>query len=294
MSDVNQGVCTFMKNIQIISFILLILLSACSICTSAEETKIHVLDVGTGDAILVESEGINTLIDAGPDRNTTAAYLTDHNITDIHLFLVTSMEPGKIGGVLEVMNRTNVHEYRDTGTGQMYFNYKRILEKIQNESITYHSLKPGERIPIGTDTTIDVINIAQTHNGIGDEAILNLHAGNVSMLLLSENGSPDIDTGMKIQILRVPDHGSRQAFDMGFVHMIKPEVAVISIGREGNGPNKATEMGLEAAGAEVYRTDIRGTILIATDGENYTIGSSRTSPAGSISLMSVIETQPPA
>ncbi len=282
-----------MRNIKVTSLFLLILLLSCSICTSAEETRIHVLDVGTGDAILIESAGFNTLIDAGPDRNTTAAYLTDHTITDIHLFLVTSMDPGKIGGVLEVMNRTKVHEYRDTGTGQMSPYYYRIVEKIQNESIPYSSLKPGEFIPAGTDTTIEVMQISQPDNGTGDEAILNVHAGNVSMLLLSENGSPDIDTGRKIHILRVPDHGSRQAFDIGFIHRIQPEVAVISIGREGKGPNKATEMGLEAAGAEVYRTDIRGTILIKTDGEKYTIGSSRTSPAGTISLISVIETRPP-
>lgn len=282
-----------MRNIQVISLFLLILLLSCSICASAEETRIHVLDVGTGDAVLVESAGIYTLIDAGPDRNSTAAYLADHNITDIHLFLVTSMDPEKTGGVLEVMNRTRVHEYRDTGTGQMFPYYNRILGRIQNESILYSPLKPGELIPAGTDTTIEVMEISQPDNGTGDEAILNLHAGNVSMLLLSENGSPDIDTRSKIQILRVPDHGSRQAFDMGFVNMIKPEVAIISIGREGNGPNKATEMGLEASGAEVYRTDIRGTIIISTDGEKYTIGSSRTSPAGSISLISVIETRPP-
>lgn len=47
---------------------------------TAEETTIHVIDVGTGDAVLVETAGTYALIDAGPDRNTTAAYLSDLNI----------------------------------------------------------------------------------------------------------------------------------------------------------------------------------------------------------------------
>ncbi len=260
---------------------------------TAEETTIHVIDVGTGDAVLVETAGTYTLIDAGPDRNTTAAYLSDHNITALDLFLVTSMDPGKTGGILEVMNRTVVHDYRDTGTGQVYPYYGRVLEKIQNESIPHSPLTAGDIISIGKDASIEVIPANQTDQTGYDEAVLKITVGNVSMLLLSQNGSPDISIPDPIQILRVPDHGSREAYDAGFIHRLKPEVAVISVGRIGKGPNKATVMGLEAVGAEVFQTDIRGTILITTDGEKYTTGSTRTSPAGSISLISVIETRPP-
>ncbi|MBP9007222.1 MAG: hypothetical protein KBG16_00875 [Methanospirillum sp.] len=259
---------------------------------TAEETTIHVIDVGTGDAVLVETAGTCTLIDAGPDRNTTAAYLTGHNITALDLFLVTSMDPGKTGGILEVMNRTVVYDYRDTGTGQVYPYYGRVLEKIENESIPHSSLAVGDIMSIGNDASIEVVPVNQTGMGY-DEAVLKITVGNVSMLLLSQNGSPDISLPDPIQILRVPDHGSREAYDAGFIHRLKPEVAVISVGRTGKGPNKATVMGLEAAGAEVFQTDIRGTILITTDGEKYTTGSTRTSPAGSISLISVIETRPP-
>jgi len=260
---------------------------------TAEETTIHVIDVGTGDAVLVETAGTYTLIDAGPDRNTTAAYLSDHNITALDLFLVTSMDPGKTGGILEVMNRTVVHDYRDTGTGQVYPYYGRVLEKIQNASFPHSPLTAGDIISIGKDASIEVIPANQTDQTGYDEAVVKITVGNVSMLLLSQNGSPDISIPDPIQILRVPDHGSREAYDAGFIHRLKPEVAVISVGRIGKGPNKATVMGLEAAGAEVFQTDIRGTILITTDGEKYTTGSTRTSPAGSISLISVIETRPP-
>jgi len=260
---------------------------------TAEETTIHVIDVGTGDAVLVETAGTYTLIDAGPDRNTTAAYLSDHNITALDLFLVTSMDPGKTGGILEVMNRTVVHDYRDTGTGQVYPYYGRVLEKIENESIPHSSLAVGDIMSIGNDASIEVVPVNQTGMGYDESDVKITTVGNVSMLLLSQNGSPDISIPDPIQILRVPDHGSREAYDAGFIHRLKPEVAVISVGRIGKGPNKATVMGLEAAGAEVFQTDIRGTILITTDGEKYTTGSTRTSPAGSISLISVIETRPP-
>ena len=278
---------------QSVSFLVIFLLLSSLSCVSAEETTIHVIDVGTGDAVLVESAGKYALIDAGPGRNTTADYLAGHNISSLDLFLVTSMDHGKTGGILEVMNRTVVHDFRDNGAGGLYPQYARVLEKIKNESIPHSILTEGDLIPIGTDAAISVVPVNRSATGGYDEAVLKIIIGNISMLLLSQNGSPDILDHDPIQILRVPDHGSRRGYDAGFIHRLRPEVAVISAGRSGDGPNKATVMGLEAIGAEVYRTDIKGTILIMTDGEKYRTGSSRSSPAGSISLISVIETRPP-
>mgnify|MGYP001256365466 FL=1 len=278
---------------QSVSFLAIFLLLFSLSFVSAEETTIHVIDVGTGDAVLVESAGKYALIDAGPGRNTTADYLAGHNISSLDLFLVTSMDHGKTGGILEVMNRTVVHDFRDNGAGGLYPQYARVLEKIKNESIPHSILTEGDLIPIGTDAAISVVPVNRSATGGYDEAVLKIIIGNISMLLLSQNGSPDILDHDPIQILRVPDHGSRRGYDAGFIHRLRPEVAVISAGRSGDGPNKATVMGLEAIGAEVYRTDIKGTILIMTDGEKYRTGSSRSSPAGSISLISVIETRPP-
>jgi beta-lactamase superfamily II metal-dependent hydrolase len=278
---------------QSVSFLVIFLLLSSLSCVSAEETTIHVIDVGTGDAVLVESAGKYALIDAGPGRNTTADYLAGHNISSLDLFLVTSMDHGKTGGILEVMNRTVVHDFRDTGAGGLYPQYARVLEKIKNESIPHSILSEGDFIPIGTDAAISVVPVNRSATGGYDEAVLKIIIGNISMLLLSQNGSPDILDHDPIQILRVPDHGSRRGYDAGFIHRLRPEIAVISAGRSGDGPNKATVMGLEAIGAEVYRTDLKGTILIMTDGEKYRTGSSRSSPAGSISLISVIETRPP-
>ena len=278
---------------QSVSFLAIFLLLFSLSFVSAEETTIHVIDVGTGDAVLVESAGKYALIDAGPGRNTTADYLAGHNISSLDLFLVTSMDHGKTGGILEVMNRTVVHDFRDTGSGGLYPQYARVLEKIKNESIPHSILTEGDIIPIGTDAAISVVPVNRSATGGYDEAVLKIIIGNISMLLLSQNGSPDILDHDPIQILRVPDHGSRRGYDAGFIHRLRPEVAVISAGRSGDGPNKATVMGLEAIGAEVYRTDLKGTILIMTDGEKYRTGSSRSSPAGSISLISVIETRPP-
>lgn len=272
--------------------ILIVLMTITTTVSFAEETTIHVIDVGNGDAVLIQNNESNILIDAGPDRNSTVSYLIGHNITDIDLFLTTSLSPDKTGGILEVMNRTVVHEYRDFGVPEFVPSYHRVTDRIKNESIPYSSLVPGDVIPMGGDGTIEVVLVNQTDTR-ASEAILKITIGKISMLLLSKDGAPDMQLKGPVQILRAADHGSREGYDARFVQSIKPDVAIISVGREGSGPNKATIMGLEAAGAEIYQTDIRGTILIHTDGTTYNIGSSRSSSSGSISLITVIETRQP-
>lgn len=276
------------------TYLLILFLCLCIVITgSAAETTVHFIDVGSGDAVLLQSGDETVLIDAGADRNSTAGYLQNHNITDIDQFLVTSMSPDKTAGILEVMNRTMVHNYRDYGNPGGYPSYNKVTSRISNESIPASPLLPGEIIPFGTNGIIEVLAKNESTPSRYDEAVLKIAIGDISMLLMSKDGTPDISLDEPVRIVRAADHGSRDGYNARFIHDLKPEVGIISVGREGKGPNEATIMGFEAAGAEVYRTDSKGTIIIRTDGTTYTIGSSRSSPSGSISLISVIETRPP-
>ena len=282
-----------MKYWQIFSCALLIFLIGLFPLSFADEIKIHVIDVGSGDAVLLQTDNSDILIDAGSDRNSTALYLTDQNVTDVDLFLVTGYSYDKTGGILEVMNRTSVHEYRDYGQNPSLPAYQRVQSRLLNESILNSKLVPGEKITAGENVFIEVVPVNQTDEDYYDEVLLKITAGNISTLLLNKDAAPEIPSDEPIQILRMADHGSRNGYNAKFIHDIHPEVAIISTGNT-NGPDQATVMGLEAAGAEVFRTDIRGTILILTDGEKYDIATNRTLPfGGKLSLVSVIETRPP-
>lgn len=260
---------------------------------AAEEMKIHFIDVGQGDAVLLQTSEKNILIDAGSDRNSTALYLNSQNITDISLFLVTGPDSGRTAGILEVMNRTVVHEFRDFGNETPLLPYSKVRERLQNESIPYFRLNAGEIIPIGEEMSIKILTPAQVGYGVNDGMVLQVQTGNISTLLLSNSKNPDIQLSEPIKIIRVADHGSREGTSAGFISKLRPEIAVISSGRDVKGPSGATILNLEAAGAEVFRTDIRGSIIITTDGDKYTTESSRTQENQSLSIISVLETRPP-
>ncbi len=76
-----------------------------------------------------------------------------------------------------------------------------------------------------------------------------------------------------VEILKVGHHGSRTASSMQFLQVVKPECAIYMAG-EGNShghPHQETITNLCEVGAEIYGTDIHGTIIITTDGQTYNV-----------------------
>ena len=84
-----------------------------------------------------------------------------------------------------------------------------------------------------------------------------------------------IDSGMnlKADVLRVSHHGSYTGSTSEFLKAVKPEYAVISVGK-GNGyghPHQEVLDLLQKVGAKVLRTDELGTIIMESDGTTITI-----------------------
>lgn len=74
-------------------------------------------------------------------------------------------------------------------------------------------------------------------------------------------------------ILKVPHHGSDTSSSLEFLSLVKPEVAVISCGRNNRFgfPKSNVLRRYERLGVEIYRTDLDGTVEITTDGEDYKV-----------------------
>jgi competence protein ComEC len=82
--------------------------------------------------------------------------------------------------------------------------------------------------------------------------------GEVESLLLSHAKLPDIE------LLVVGHHGSRYSTTDQLLQAVKPELAVISVGKNNSygHPTQETLERLAKAGAEIYRTDLQGTVVI--------------------------------
>ncbi len=78
----------------------------------------------------------------------------------------------------------------------------------------------------------------------------------------AEDDLVHLGPALKSAVLKVPHHGSRSALHEGFLRALSPEAAVISAGRSNIYGFPHREVLDALAGAEVYRTDRDGAVLI--------------------------------
>ena len=76
-------------------------------------------------------------------------------------------------------------------------------------------------------------------------------------------------------ILKAGHHGSSTSTSADFLDAVSPEACVIEVG-EGNSynhPHKEVVSRLEEAGCAIYRTDLDGTVVFETDGQNWAVST---------------------
>ncbi len=83
-----------------------------------------------------------------------------------------------------------------------------------------------------------------------EEAILNKYKSNIGIL--------------KSDILKVAHHGSKTSSTKEFLEAVKPNTAVIGVGKNNNfgHPNKSVLERLKRLGCRIYRTDESGEIIL--------------------------------
>jgi competence protein ComEC len=86
-------------------------------------------------------------------------------------------------------------------------------------------------------------------------------------------------SGLSVQadVLKVGHHGSNSASSPAFISQVNPSVAVYSAssGNDYGHPHAETLATLSQTGAQVYGTDVNGTIVVASDGVDHTVRVSR-------------------
>ena len=267
--------------------------------------RMTVLDVGQGDAILLEgSRGGRVLVDAGPDPNVLMRQLDARIPTwDRHLDLVVVTHPHEdhVGGMALLLTRYRVAAVADNGmlgSGPGDQAFRATLAELQIRPTT---LTTGDRVRLD-DAEVDVLwpraGEVPLHPANGSSAV-----NNVSIvlevclahrrILLTGDIQEDVDpqllaqglgrpTDPPVDVLKVAHHGSATATTADLLAAIRPSVAVISVG-VGNPyghPSAGALARLGAAGATTYRTDLDGPVTVTSDGTDLqvTTGRARAAP----------------
>ncbi|MBM4443842.1 MAG: DNA internalization-related competence protein ComEC/Rec2 [Chloroflexi bacterium] len=258
-----------------------------------ERLRVSFLDTGQGDAVLIETPaGQQILIDGGPDGDRVCQELGEKLPfwdRSLDLVVLSHGHDDHITGLVEVLHRYRVDLVLESGLAESTPAYEAWLEAIEERSIERAVAEAGQRIDLGGGITIDVIHPQEEMlQGTDSDAnnnslVLRLVLGGVSFLFTgdidreAETAILGADQWQELNctVLKVPHHGSAGSTSARLLSAVEPEIAVVSVG-EDNGfghPDGATVARLGEA--EIYRTDMNGTVSFITDGERLWVETER-------------------
>lgn len=242
--------------------------------------RVHYLDVGQGDAMLLEfPSGQTMLIDAGNhgDGDLVVDYIKARGLKHINHIIGTHPHSDHIGGLGTVLQHIAVdHIYmpkvtHNTGT------YRDLLLTIQQKGLKITTARGGLELEVGSGTRALLLSpLGEDYEGLNDfSAVLQVTHGALVFLFTgdaearAEAKMLEAGYNLKADVLKAGHHGSNSSTTENFLQAVAPRYAVISCGKDNDYGHPHAEVldRLTVAGIQVLRTDLEGTLVAVSDGQ---------------------------
>ena len=254
--------------------------------TNSVNAKLHFIDTGQSDCILIESDGEFMLIDGGDrdDDATVKAYLEQAGVKELKYVVATHFHADHLGALDTVVRDFNVASVfvpngdADTAVYRDFIN-----------SCIERNLRPS--VPLDDvifelgNSTFRVLNVKGGYSNINNNSlVVELTSGKTKALFTgdieAEAELAILEDLAQVDILKVAHHGSSSSSTDEFLDKVNPEVAIIQteLGNSYGHPHRETVAALERRQIEVHRNDECGDIIYSIDENGYytactTIGS---------------------
>mgnify|MGYP001216827067 CR=1 FL=1 len=245
----------------------------------ADSLKIHFIDVGEGDAILVETpSGKAVLVDSG---NLTSGfklreYIKRNSIERLDKLILTHPHFDHIGGAFFLVPAIKISHIYDNGEkldlsqdihrwyGDLIrkdprYKVLRAQDEFSLDGVSFRAIWPPdplESTDFNSNSLVVMVEyrnfrclLAGDLNGFGEKELLGL----------------GID--LTADILKVAHHAADDASSSEFIKAVSPEISIISVNQANirGYPSKKVSERLKESGSKVYYTYKSGNILISLD-----------------------------
>lgn len=239
-----------------------------------------VLDVGQGQSVLLRVGNYLTLVDCGGDSpdnagDVAADYIQSLGRDTLDLLVVSHYHADHANGIPQLLRRVHVSAIAlpDVEEGDPL--RQEILDLAREQQIEVWFIRQDTHIclgenqefmlfaPLGQGADTNELGLSVLASAGDFDALLTGDmSGQAEQLLLQHTDLPDVE------LLVVGHHGSKSSTTQELLETTKPELTVISVGKQNRygHPDQETLERLDAMGAEIYRTDLQGTVVVRSNG----------------------------
>lgn len=252
--------------------------SAAETATAAQAPTLVVsyLNVGQGDAAVIQCGGQTMMIDGGAPSASQYVYswLQNHGITHIDYMIGTHPDADHVGGLaaaLQVATVDNAWCSSTAGDSRAFNSWVKYLNK-QGKALAVPAA--GTAFALG-NAIVQIIGPLSVHEGDNDNSLVTkVTYGNTSFLFTGDAETAEenelIASGQDLSstVIKIGHHGSDSSTSAAFLQAVHPQFAVISVGADNSygHPTAGVLSRLQSAGITTYRTDMQGTITAISNG----------------------------
>ena len=241
--------------------------------------KVHFINVGQGDSILIQVNNKNMLIDSGPKdgKKKLLTYLESINLDTFDYIIATHPHEDHIGNMAYIINNYDVLNFYSPKAISNTSSFETMTEALIRKNLKIKVIKANTNsITLGENTLVEVFspNNESYENLNNYSPIIKISYGNTSFLFtgdaeeLAEKEAINNNSNLKSDVLKIGHHGSSTSSSLEFIEKVAPSISVISVGKY-NSYNHPTDSTLEKLeNTKIYRTDLNNNIIIESDGNS--------------------------
>ncbi|MDO9491594.1 ComEC/Rec2 family competence protein [Acetobacterium sp.] len=272
----------------------LIIVTGCQFLTGTQTTfspedslAVHFLDVGQGDAVLLVDNNETMLIDSGNPEygHEIIDYLADLGITQLDYVVATHNHNDHAGGLTDVVANLDVGNLYLTDSEETKAS-KNLIAAAASKNIPISTPSPGTAMAFG-GSVINFLGPLNVHEDVNDDSlVMKVTHGSHRFLLtgdmeeVAEKELLAANLDLAADVLKVGHHGSYSSTGYLFLRTVNPRYAVISCGvnNDYGHPHEETLSRLNDAGSTIFRTDLLGTIIATSEGDQLNFNKNGVTP----------------
>lgn len=247
-----------------------------------EPVQVHFMDVGQGDAILIDLGEMEILIDGGRKALGIVEYLRHYVDGELDIIVATHPHDDHLGGLIEVLETFEVRRIYHNGQESKADSIRSFMDAASQEKAEISVVRLGDTIEAGS-LILTVLNPANLADTVNNNSIVLLLSYGAIDFLFAGDAEKSTEAQMLVQqvvpvpemeILKVGHHGLATSSSPAFLQAVRPVVAIVMAKHT----HDKTIKNLKEIGAEVYVTDSSGTIIVDCDGSGFTVRCERRYP----------------